>query len=76
MFKKQQSDKVLLFIIFILVIFGLVMISSAGIVYSKTRFNDQYYFLKRQLFFGVLPGLLALYIFQKINLRQYIGINE
>lgn len=43
------------------------MIASAGIYYSHTRFGDQYYFFKHQLLFGVIPGLVILYIVQKIN---------
>ncbi|MCX6766084.1 MAG: putative lipid II flippase FtsW [Candidatus Moranbacteria bacterium] len=64
---QNQPDKKLLFTVFALIIFGLVMIASAGVVYSQTRFGDQYYFFKHQLFFGVIPGLVALYIFQKID---------
>lgn len=64
---KTQSDNVLLSIIFILLAFGLVMIASAGIAYSKIRFDDAYFFFKRQLLFGILPGLIILYLTQKIN---------
>lgn len=43
------------------------MISSAGIIYAQTRFGDGYYFFKRQLIFGIFPGMIALYLFQKID---------
>lgn len=66
-FNYQKTDTVLLIVIFVLLMFGLVMIASAGIIYSQTRFGDQYYFLKRQLLFGVLPGMFIFYIFQKID---------
>ncbi len=69
--KNQQEDKILLFTVFALIIFGLIMIASAGVVYSQTRFGDQYYFFKRQLFFGILPGLVVLYIFQKIHYQYW-----
>ncbi len=65
--KLNKIDNKLLFVILALIVFGLVMISSAGIVYSKTRFGDPYYFLKHQLFYGVIPGLIALYFIQKIH---------
>jgi len=64
---KIQSDQILLFTVFILLVFGLVMIASAGVAYSKIRFDDAYFFFKRQLLFGVLPGLIILYLTQKIN---------
>jgi len=63
----QKSDKILLISIFSLVVFGLIMIASAGIIYSQTRFGDQYFFFKRQLFWGILPGLALFYLAQKID---------
>jgi len=65
----KKIDRILFFAILALIVFGLVMIASAGVSYSKTRFDDSYFFFKRQLFFGVLPGLLALIIFSKVNYR-------
>lgn len=67
MSKSNSVDSKLLFTLLALVVFGLVMIASAGISYSQARFGDCYYFFKRQLFFGVLPGLLVLFVAQKIN---------
>lgn len=67
MVKPKQLDKPLLGILFTLLIFGLVMIASAGIAYSRARFGDPYFFFKHQLFFGVLPGLGILYIIQGID---------
>ncbi|MFH0969565.1 MAG: putative lipid II flippase FtsW [Patescibacteria group bacterium] len=68
---NKKSDNVLLFTVFALLIFGLIMIASAGVVYSQSRFGDQYYFFKRQLLFGILPGLVACYICQKINYHYW-----
>lgn len=65
--KQKSPDKILLMIILALIVFGLVMIASAGIAYSRTRFGDSYFFFKHQLFYGILPGLLILFIVQKIN---------
>lgn len=65
--KEQSVDKVLLGVVFSLMAFGLIMISSAGIIYSQTRFGDDYWFFKHQLLYGVLPGLIVLYFFQKID---------
>jgi cell division protein FtsW len=64
---EYKLDTTLLGIVGCLLVFGLVMISSAGVIYSETRFGDDYYFFKHQLFFGVLPGLFVLYVFQKID---------
>jgi cell division protein FtsW len=66
---NKKADPILLGLIFILLFFGLVMISSAGVVISETRFDDPYHLFKRQLFLGVLPGLLIFFIVQRINYR-------
>jgi len=64
---EKQFDKTLFFTVLTLLAFGLVMISSAGVVYSQTRFGDGYYFFKHQLLYGILPGFFVLYLFQKID---------
>jgi len=69
--QEKKNDKVLLATIFALILFGLMMIASAGIIYSETRFGDQYYFFKRQVFFGVLPGIFVLYFFQRIDYHYW-----
>lgn len=53
-----------------LLVFGLAMVASAGVIYSRTRFGDQYYFIKRQFFFGMIPGLMAMYFFSKFDYHR------
>lgn len=55
--KSRQPDYILLSVIAILVVFGLIMISSASVALSQEKFNESYYYLKNQLIRGVLPGL-------------------
>ena len=64
---NNKPDQILITTIFGLLVFGLVMISSAGIAISQQRFGDPYYFFKHQLFFGVLPGLVLMFIAQRID---------
>jgi cell division protein FtsW len=64
---EKQIDTTLLSVVGLLLIFGLVMISSAGVIYSQTRFGDEYFFFKRQLFYGVMPGLVALFLASKMD---------
>ncbi|MFA7209032.1 MAG: putative lipid II flippase FtsW [Parcubacteria group bacterium] len=64
-----KPDMVLLYSVFGLIIFGLIMIASAGVGYSRVRFGDEYFFFKRQLLFGVLPGLLVLMIVKNIDYK-------
>ncbi|MBU2036988.1 putative lipid II flippase FtsW [Patescibacteria group bacterium] len=56
--KSNQPDYILLFVIIILVVFGLIMVSSASISQSQEKFQENYYYLKNQLLKGLLPGLL------------------
>jgi cell division protein FtsW len=67
MSNSTSIDKKLLYTILALLTFGLIMIASAGIAYSRSRFGDPYYFFKHQLFYGILPGICILFITQKIN---------
>lgn len=73
---KQKSlkqnppiDPILLWLIGILVVFGIVMITSAGTVYADIRYEDAYFFLKRQIV-GVVLGIGALFVFSRIDYRK------
>jgi len=66
---NNKPDQILIIATFALIVFGLVMISSAGVAVSQYRFNDGYYFFKHQLFYGVLPGLFLMFVVQKIDYR-------
>lgn len=59
------GDRPLLFVVFLLLGIGLLMVASAGVSYGNIRFDDGYYFFKRQLV-GVGVGLVALFLFQRI----------
>ena len=60
--KSNQPDYILLAVIGILVIFGLIMVSSASIGQSQEKFQESYYYLKSQLLKGLLPGLVLGFI--------------
>lgn len=62
----NKADRILLYLTFALLVFGLIMVASAGIGYSRSRFGDAYFFFKRQLL-GVSIGLVVLYLTQRIN---------
>ncbi|MEN8252464.1 MAG: putative lipid II flippase FtsW [Patescibacteria group bacterium] len=64
------SDRVLFGVVGILTLFGVLMISSAGIVYADVRFDDPYFFFKRQLI-GVVLGFLGLFVFSNIDYHFY-----
>lgn len=62
----HHFDTPLLLTLFALLGIGIIMIASAGVVYGRVRFGDDYYFLKQQLL-GLGVGLLLLYVFQRIH---------
>jgi cell division protein FtsW len=64
--RYHQSAKYLLAIIFILIIFGLVYLSSATSVVAYTKMKDAYYYFKHQLF-GLGIGLAAFWFFSKVD---------
>ncbi|MDH4330478.1 MAG: putative lipid II flippase FtsW [Candidatus Moranbacteria bacterium] len=65
--KNKQVDKSLMFAILGLASFGVIMVGSASVLYSQTHFGDSYYLLKKQLFAGFLPGIVAMYFLSKID---------
>ena len=67
---SNQADYTLLSLFTILLIFGLVMLSSASSPVGHDRFQDGYFFIKRQLIFGVIPGLILFFAFAKISYRR------
>ena len=53
----------------VLLIFGLVILSSAGIVEGQKKFGSSYYYLTHQILYGVLPGLGLMLILSKVDYK-------
>jgi len=71
--KFGESDKTLLVVVGVIVVFGLVMLSSASSVIAYNTYDDSYYLLKHQLF-GLGLGLVAFWFFSQVDYhiwRQY-----
>lgn len=71
----QKVDPVILSIVLTLLVFGLVMISSAGVIFSSIRFDDEYHLLKRHFLYGIIIGLPTMYLFSKINYKFWEKIS-
>ena len=67
--KQNNSNVSFIIVMFILVFFGLVMLSSASSVVGYAKYRDSYYFLKHQVLHGLLPGLILFFIFSKLNYK-------
>ncbi|MCK5332241.1 putative lipid II flippase FtsW [Candidatus Parcubacteria bacterium] len=68
---SNEIDKVLLGTVCLLSVIGLIAISSAGVVMSYNKFGYNHYFLSHQFFYGFLPGIVALFVLQKIDYRIF-----
>ncbi|OGY88353.1 MAG: cell division protein FtsW [Candidatus Kerfeldbacteria bacterium RIFOXYA2_FULL_38_24] len=65
-------DPTLLILLAVIIVFGLIMLSSASAILSyKNNQGDSYYYLKHQIIFGVLIGGLAFYIMSKIDYHYW-----
>lgn len=60
----------LLVLLLALLVFGLLMVTSASVEVASSRYGDPFFFTRRQLFFAVL-GLLAVFITVQIPLRLW-----
>ncbi len=62
----EKSDKILLATVGILLVFGLIMLSSASAIIAYNKYQDSYYFFKHQLF-GLILGLIFFWFFSKLD---------
>lgn len=68
---RQQPDYLVLSCALLLILFGLVMIASASSNLGKTQFNDSYYYLKHQIYYGLSLGIVGFFVASKINYSFY-----
>lgn len=56
---------------FVLIIIGLVMLSSAGIAEGQKKFGSASYYPIHQVLFGILPGLILFLVFSRIEFEKW-----
>jgi cell division protein FtsW len=62
-FKAGGSpDYQFLYLLIILTLFGLIILASASFALAKEKFNDNFFYLKRQILYGLIPGILGFLI--------------
>lgn len=66
----HNPDYVFLGLAAALMVCGLLVLSSASSVIGFENFGDTYYFVKRQIFFGIIPGAFALWFFLKFDYHR------
>lgn len=62
--------KRLFWLIIVLLGFGLMVLSSASVVQAQKQFGSSGYYWEHQLLFGILPGLVLLWLFWRIDYRK------
>lgn len=67
----KSESKTLLILVLILLVFGLLVLSSAGFAESQLKFGSSYYYTLKQLKNGVLPGLLLFLFFFRMNYKRW-----
>ncbi len=68
--RVHEPDFIMFFTVFVLAGIGLAMSYSASAAYAQRVFHDPFYFLKRQFIWCAL-GFSGLYLFQRIDYREY-----
>lgn len=63
----EHADYVFIGYAAAIILFGLLVLSSAGVAVGIDRFSDSYFFIKRQFFLGFLPGVVAFLVTSRIN---------
>ena len=69
--ETSYFDFILLFVVIVLIAFGLVMLYSVTSYEAMNKFDDSMYYLKRQLR-GVLIGAVVMAFFALVNYRRWI----
>lgn len=62
----NQPDYTFIVLLFVLLVIGLVFLSSASSVIAYDQYGDAYYLFKQQLFKGVLFGLIFFFITSQV----------
>ncbi len=67
----HQPDWKFIITLGLIVVFGLIMLSSASVAISFEKFGEGYFYIKHQIFYGLIPGLILLIIFSLIDYRLW-----
>ena len=64
---KKKIDYKLLAFFSLLILFGLLVLSSAASAVGAKDYADSYYFVKKQIFLGFIPGVIGFLVTVNVN---------
>ncbi|MBD1371322.1 stage V sporulation protein E [Hazenella sp. IB182357] len=64
--KKSNPDFIIVIAIFLLLVIGIVMVYSSSAAFAYHKYDDAFFFAKRQLLFAAL-GLIAMFFIAYVN---------
>ena len=67
---RIKFDAVFLIIVLLLTLYGTIMVFSAGVAYAEKRYDDTYYFVKKQAIW-ILLGVAAMLSTSKVSINTY-----
>lgn len=71
-----QPDYKFMLFLSILLVFGLVVLTSASSVIAYARYNNSYYLLIKQILIGLIPGLILGYILSRYQYQKLRGLAQ
>ncbi|HCC23521.1 TPA: putative lipid II flippase FtsW [Candidatus Falkowbacteria bacterium] len=66
----HKPDYLLFGVFGLILLFGLIILTSAGSALGYEKFGDSYYFIRHQILFGLLPGSLLFFLFYKFHYEK------
>lgn len=69
--KGKGNDYVVIVLVILLVTFGMAMLSSASSHVSQAKTGDTLYYVKHQLMYGVMPGIILFFTLSGIYYKRY-----
>lgn len=66
----KRLDRLLLFCVFLLCVFGLMMVYSSSSIWANYKFNDSFHYLKYQFLFFIV-GFILMIVISKIDVSLY-----
>lgn len=67
----KKPDYLIVLCVSLLILFGLVMLVSASADLGKTKFDDSYFYVKHQIIYGLIPGIIGFFTALKIYYGAY-----